>query len=61
MLTISPDGNSLAFGSDKMYLWSHKSQKVKLTSLAPLFPLVSIVGACIEAPHWGIRWCFWDA
>ena len=61
VLTISPDGNSLAFGSDKMYLWSHKSQKVKLTSLAPLFPLVSIVGACIEAPLWGIRWCFWDA
>ncbi|KAL9969786.1 hypothetical protein ACROYT_G022043 [Oculina patagonica] len=27
VLTISPNGNSLAFGSDKVYLWSPKSQK----------------------------------
>ena len=58
MLAISPDGNSLAFGSDKMYLWSHKSQKVRLTSLPPVLAFVYNVGACIEAPHWGIRWCF---
>ena len=32
VLTISPDGNSLAFGSDKVYLWSSKSQKVHKNS-----------------------------
>ena len=47
MLTISPDGNSLAFGSDKMYLWSHKSKKVRLISLAPVFALVYNMGSYI--------------
>ena len=34
VLTISPEGNSLAFGADKMYLWSPKSHKVDLTAVS---------------------------
>ena len=44
VLTFSPDGNLLAFGSDKLYLWNVKTQKVcKDLFILFIYPVFSIM------------------